>query len=276
MRKLWVYLAISLLIWSTGTLWAQQPTYTVGIVPQQSASRLAKLWIPILQALEKQTDFKLQFSTAKNIPTFEDRVFNQQYDFAYMNPYHYVVFSQKPGYRAFAREEGKTIKGILVTRKDAGVEAIEQLQGQKLAFPSPAAFAASVLPRASLTKSGIDFTPQYVSSHDSVYRAVAKGIFPAGGGILRTFNNLPEDVKADLRVFWTTAEFTPHAFAARPGIPAAHVAQLQQAMRNLLQSTEGKEVLQAVNFGKGLRFAEDRDWDDVRALNITLLDKYLK
>ena len=262
-----------LLSWS-GLLWAQ--TYTVGIVPQQSASRLAELWIPFLKALEQELDFKLQFSTAKDIPTFEQRVFEGQYDFAYMNPYHYVVFSQRPGYRAFSREKNKRIQGILVTRKDSSIENIQQLQQQRLAFPSPAAFAASVLPRASLSQEGVVFTPQYVSSHDSVYRAVAKGIFPAGGGIQRTFNSLPEEVRSELRVFWKTAAFTPHAFAARAGIPEAHVRQLQQAMISILSQPQGPALLKPLGFTQGLQAAQDEDWDDIRGLNITLLEKYLQ
>lgn len=274
MKKISCFLLILLLWLANGSAWAQ--TYTIGIVPQQSASQLAKLWVPILEELEKELGFKLQFSTAKDIPTFEQRVFEGYYDFSYMNPYHYVVFSQKPGYRAFAREKDKLIQGILVVQEDSPIKNIEDLKQQQLAFPSPAAFAASVLPRASLTKQGIPFTPKYVKSHDSVYRSVAKGIFPAGGGIKRTFNSMPEDIRSELKVFWTTYGFTPHAFATHPRIPEEHVQQLQQAMIGLINKPQGASLLSGLNFKKGLRPAVDSDWDDVRSLNITLLDKYLK
>lgn len=46
-----------------------------------------------------------------------------------------------------------------------------------------AACAASVLPRAALKEVGIAFGPRYVRSHDSVYRTVAQGLYPASGGI---------------------------------------------------------------------------------------------
>ena len=105
-----------------------------------------------------------------------------------------------------------------MVQKGSPIKDIEDLKQQQLAFLSPAAFAASVLPRVSLTKQSIPFTPKYVKSHDSVYRSVAKEIFSAGRGIKRTFNSMPEEICSELRVFWTTDGFTPHAFAVHPRI----------------------------------------------------------
>jgi len=160
-----------------GTVHAE--TVTFSVVPQQSASKLARLWTPIVTYLSEKTGHDVRFTTAKDIPTFEARLAEGQYDFAYMNPYHYTVFSSAPGYSAFARQKDKRIKGIVVVRKDSTLRDMEELEGERLAFPSPAAFAASVLPRSHLRTEGIGFTPQYVSSHDSVYLGVARGLFPA-------------------------------------------------------------------------------------------------
>jgi phosphonate transport system substrate-binding protein len=274
MRK--IFLIIACLNLLQAPLSAQEQTYSFGIVPQQAASQLAKVWIPILQYLEQQSGVRLQFQTAKDIPTFEERVFAQEYDFAYMNPYHYVVFSQKPGYRAIAKERNKSIMGLIVVRKDSSTTGLAQLNGARIAFPSPGAFAASVLPRANLQQEGIQFTPQYVSSHDSVYIAVTKGLFPAGGGIVRTLRNMPQEIQDQLQVLWETRKFTPHAIAARPGLAPEVAEQVQQAMLAMSSAPEGAELLQAIGFRQGLEAAEDAQWDDVRALNITLLDKYLK
>ena len=100
-----------------------------------------------------------------------------------------------------------------MVQKDYPIKDIEDLKQQQLAFLSPAAFAASVRPRVSLTKQSIPFTPKYVKSHDSVYRSVAEEIFSAGGGIKRTFKSIPEEICSELKVFWTTDGFTHHAFA---------------------------------------------------------------
>ncbi|MCV6590712.1 MAG: phosphate/phosphite/phosphonate ABC transporter substrate-binding protein [Marinobacterium sp.] len=250
-------------------------TLTFGVVPQQSAKKLAKKWTPILRYLSAKTGDELRFSTAKNIPTFEKRLAAGQYDFAYMNPYHYTVFHQDPGYEAFARQKNKRIKGIVVVRKDSPLTELTELAGQALAFPSPAAFAASVLPRARLTNDGIPFKASYVSSHDSVYLNVARGYFPAGGGVMRTFNNTDPAVREQLKILWTTHTYTPHAFAAHPSVSPAAVERLRVAMIAMNDDPEGQVLLKSINF-KGMQAARNSDWDDVRALGLNILDKLIR
>jgi len=264
-----------LLIFSlSSTAVAVERTLTFGVVPQQSAKKLARLWTPILAHLESETGYKLVFSTAKDIPTFERRLAAGEYDLAYMNPYHYTVFHRDPGYQAFAREKDKQIKGIVVVRKDSPLADLHELAGARLAFPSPAAFAASVLPRAKLSRDAIEFSPQYVSSHDSVYLGVARGLFPAGGGVVRTFRNTDPAVREQLRVLWTTKPYTPHAFAAHPSLPYEVVAKIREAMVAMDTTDDGKRLLETVKF-KGVEPATNDDWDDVRALGIALLDKLI-
>ena len=92
------------------------PNYSFGIVPQQSASALARTWIPVFNVLAAHSGLGLRFTTAPDIPAFEKRLAAGAYDFAYMNPYHYTVFSLKPGYRAFAHEKGRRLRGLVVVR----------------------------------------------------------------------------------------------------------------------------------------------------------------
>ena len=248
-----------------------QRAYSFGVVPQQSATKLARLWAPLLKHLREQTDCELRFKTAPNIPVFEQRLAKGEYDFAYMNPYHYTVFNRNPGYVAFAKEKDKRLTGIIVVAREAPYRDLSELAGATVAFPAPAAFAASVLPRAYFRSQGIPITPKYVSSHDSVYRSVAKGLYPAGGGVERTLLNLDPEVRAQLRVLWTTDGYTPHAFAAHPGVPHELVVRLQLAMLSLEQDTKGRELLRNLSF-KGITAALDSEWDDVRALGIELLN----
>jgi phosphonate transport system substrate-binding protein len=244
--------------------------YSFGVVPQQSASRLAELWIPLLDQISEAAGVRLNFATARNIPTFERKLAAGDYDFAYMNPYHYTVFGDSPGYRAIAKAKDRRIRGILVVRKDSPITDIRTLQQAELAFPSPAAFAASILTRAYLARESIAIKPRYVSSHDSVYRSVALGLYPAGGGIQRTLDNVDTKVRDQLRVLWTSPGYTPHAFAAHPRVAAELTQQVQRAMLKLDDSKAGMALLRDLNL-PGLESARHEDWNDVRALDIHLL-----
>ena len=251
---------------STGESQVSAAKLTFGIVPQQSASQLAEVWVPLMRHLSEQTGHDIRFATAKDIPTFEACLAAGAYDVAYMNPYHYTTFSKTNGYRAFARQANKKLKGILVVRKDSDIDSLEDLDGQTLAFPSPAAFGASVIPRAIMQGKGISIEPKYVRSHDSVYRSVASGLFPAGGGVTRTLGNIPQDLRDQVRVLYETDAFTPHAFATHPNVDDAIVASLSSAM--LAVQNNEPTVLEPLGMA-GIEPGKDADWDDIRALNLT-------
>ncbi|MEM7042559.1 MAG: phosphate/phosphite/phosphonate ABC transporter substrate-binding protein [Pseudomonadota bacterium] len=237
-----------------------------GVVPQQSASRLAQMWVPVFDHLSEKTGVRIQFATAKDIPTFEACLALGAYDLAYMNPYHYTTFHDLAGYDAFARQAEKRLRGLIVVRADSTYERLEELDDQSIAFPSPAAFGASVIPRAEMTSRAMTIRPAYVKSHDSVYRAVIAGLFPAGGGVLRTFNSVPADERAKLRVLYRTDAYTPHAFAAHQRVDPNLVDRLVEVMGSM--DEDRPALLRAIGM-RGVRRAVDADWNDVRALHLS-------
>lgn len=244
---------------------------TFGVVPQQSAGKLARLWTPVFENLSAATGYRIEFRTAPDIPEFERRLARGEYDLAYMNPYHYTTFHKQPGYEAFAKAKDKKLKGIVVVREDSTYKEMDQLAGQTLAFPSPAAFAASIVTRSYLQNQSIPILAEYVSSHDSVYLGVAKGLYPAGGGVMRTFNNVEEDIRDQLRILWVSPGYTPHAFAAHPRLDKTVVDTIRDAMLRLDETSGGRALLGNLKL-KGIISAEDEEWGDIRALNLQMLD----
>ena len=244
-------------------------------MPQQSAIVLAKKWMPIFQYLTEKTGYKFVFKTTKTIPEFEKNVLAKEYDFAYMNPYHYTVFHERAGYRAMLKQGNKQIKGIMVARKDSPINSLADLNGQKLAFPAPAAFAATVIPQSVMKQDGIIYKPFYVSSHESVYKNVAYKNFVAGGGIERTFSNTPKDIRDQLKVIWRSKGYTPHAIAASPEISDEVVQSVIEAFLSMNENQTGKKLLAGLKF-KSVIKANNSDWDDVRQLDIQLLENMKK
>ena len=235
---------------------------TFGIVPQQSASRLAKMWAPLMAHIGTESSTEIEFRTTADIPTFEACLAAGAFDIAYMNPIHYTIFAEQTGYRALARQSKKKLRGIVVVRKDSPAQTLSDLDGITAAFPSPGAFGASVVPRAEMRAKGLDVTPNYVKSHDSVYRSVVAGIHPAGGGVLRTFNAVDEDIRNQLRVIYETDAYTPHAIATLPSVS-------EEIRGNILSALLEAESDLAQSVGMaGFEAGEDTDWDDVRSLEL--------
>src|SRR5471032_969487 len=273
-RRRWIQLGLAALCAPAGLVRAGK-TYSFGSVPQESASRMAESWTPVLNALAQRSGLALTFSTAPDIPTFEKRVAAGEYDFVYMNPYHFTVFNAMPGYHALARAKSERLRGIVVVRKDSPYKELKDLTGAAIAFPSSASFAATLVIQADLRKHGIAFEPKIVKSHISVYLDVAKGLYPAGGGVPRTFKLLDDSVARELRILYTSADYTSHAIASRPGMDAATRDKLLKAMLAMSQDAASLEMLQGIGF-KVYESAADRDWDDVRALGIRPADSQIQ
>ena len=266
-RIIFIIALVIAILFSANT---QAETLVFGVVPQQSAKKLAETWVPVLNKLSEETGKKIVFATAKDIPTFEKRLAEKKYDIAYMNPYHYVVYAEQAGYRALAKQRDKRIQGIIVVHKDNPVQSLQDLHTKTIAFPSPAAFAASIIPQAVMHERGIEITPRYVSSHDSVYLNVVRQFMFAGGGVMRTLKAAPRDVTENLRVLWRSEKYTPHAIATAQAVPDETRKLVLDALLALNDSPENKPLLDAIAFS-GFESAKNEDWDDVRGLDINVV-----
>lgn len=242
--------------------------YTFGVGPVQSSTELAKRWIPIIRHLSAATGYELQFQTSRNIPTFQTDIVAGAFDFAFINPYHYLQSHTSAGYQAFAREKNGALVGVVVTRKDASIRTMSELNGLPVAFPAPNALAATWLPMNRMREIGIDVQPNYVNSMDSVYLAVARGLFPAGGGEMRTFNALAPATRDQLKILWRAEPLPPFAFAAHPRVPKEAVDKVQAAMADMSTHPKTMALLRAVSLA-GVEKAGDGDYNAFRKMNIT-------
>lgn len=258
-------LLMVLCIWSPSVV--AQPSIVFGVVPQQSATKLVQQWQPLLQRWGDLAGVEIKFATARDIPTFEARLMAGAYDIAYMNPYHFTLVNQNLGYTALARAKNKRITGIIVARRGKSV-SLDELQEKTIAFPAPRAFAASIITQSELSQKGIKFTPKYVGSHDSVYLGVLKGLYIAGGGVKRTFESLPSEIKDQLSIIYTTAGYTPHAIAVSNNVDEEITLALRKAISQLNDDPKAQESFTLLNID-GLQLAQDQDWQDVVQLGIS-------
>ncbi len=264
----WLWTALLLL---AQPVHSEDGSYTFGVVPQQTAKKTAELWLPVLSWIQQYSGIHLILHSRPSIPEFESALAQGEYDFAYMNPYHYVHFNARAGYQALAQARNRQLVGIVIARRDSAIESLADLEGQVVAFPAPAAFAASVVTRSALHQQGITFTPEYVNTHDSVYLHVYNGGYVAGGGVMRTLENMDQQYRDGLKVVWTSESYPPHAIANSPTVPAFIVDKVRTALINMEQDEQGRELLAKLNV-PGWQVANDVDWDIVRALDLHLLE----
>lgn len=234
-----------------------------GVTPQVSLDKLAAIWGPLLEHVSKKSGVKLKLDSAATLPDFEDVHIQGGYDLAFVNPLVFVRASK--AMRAVARENG-TLQGILLVSASSPIQSLDELRGRRVAFPSPVAFAATKLNKIAIEGAGLndgDTSIQYVGTQDAVYDAILSGSVDAGGGIPRTYEQLPADKKALLRVLNKTEPVVGFALSANRKASAEKVRKVAQALIALSSTPEGQALLAKVNI-KGFIAAADPDFNGVR------------
>ncbi len=252
--KLFKRLVLLILIYSTtgiAPLLAQGAPYIIGIVPQFEARKLHKIWQPIIDYLTIETGYHFKIKGSPNIPDFENEFMRGEFDFVYMNPYHFVIASQQQNYVPLVKDIGKTLQGILVVKKDSPITHVSQLNNKTIAFPAPNALGASLLTRQALKDDfNVKFYPRYVKTHDSVYLNVLLGEAEAGGGVQNTLSRQPPKYQAALRVLYKTQAVKPHPFAVHPRVPQQIANRVKAALLKLGDSQPGQLLLSKIPIKK--------------------------
>ena len=243
------------------------PVLTFGITPQHLTTELAKIWGPICQYLSSHTGYNVQFKTSKDLQTFWKQTNEGVFDLVYITPPRYVSAHAAAGYVAFAQENDSPLVGIIVVRKKDGPTRIEELQGKKLAVPNLVAFGAAQIPQAYLLGKGISVTLVAVNNHESVFRTVEKGLYPAGASNLRIFGMLDPVMQAQFRILWKSEPLPPFAFAAHPRVSHHAVDRIQKALGEMGSDVEGRTLLLPLNI-KGIVRADDHDYDGMRKMKL--------
>lgn len=219
----------------------------VGVVPQFDLRRIDSVWTPLLERLSRQAGLDFQLDIPPNIPAFEKSLMAGEYDLAYMNPYHAVVANKRQGYVPLLRDHGEDLYGLIVVAKDSPITSVAMLDGKVVAFPSPNAMGAALVPRAEFArKFKIAVTEKYVKSHSSAYLSVVLGEADAGGGILATYALLEPSVRDRLRILYETEHFPPHPLSAHPRLPAALREQITEAFLALAATPEGAPLVREI------------------------------
>jgi len=238
----------------------------VSIVPQFSATTIHAAYWPVLTQIGEQANLCFELIQQPSIPEFEDVLRSRQADYAFMNPYHQVMF--KSSYRPLVRDKKKLLTGILVTNRNSEITTVRDLEGRDLLLPAPNAFAASLLTRAFLDKQGVKVKPRYVKTHQNVYRGVARDKNAAGGGVNKTYQRESDALQSEVRILTETPGYPAHPFSASRTIPSKESTTVQTLWIEMAQQTALKPLLKNVQIPYPMRANYQKDYAPLAELGL--------
>ncbi len=151
-----------------------------------------------------------------------------------------------------------TLYGIFVARKDSGIDGIEDLAGKVIALQKDHSTVGFVLPTIAMIQEG--FTLAEVADPSAALPPSSIGYFLTGGGrsaidmLLRgevsavalgerAYERFSPDITEQTAVFERTMEVPSQLVAARPGMDAALIARITDALTALEETEQGRAIL---------------------------------
>jgi phosphonate transport system substrate-binding protein len=231
-----------------------QKTYLVGIHPLHNPKRLFEVYNPIVEFINAQLpDVELKLEASRNYEEFDKKLYSGHFDFAMPNPYQ-TILSLAHGYRIFGKmADDENFRGIILVRKDSGINKVSDLKGKIVAYPAETALAATMMPQQYLQSHGLnintDIENRYVGSQESSIMNVFLGHVSAAATWpvpWKTFSAEHPDKAAQLEIKWQTESLPNNGWVVRNDVPAELAAQFARALFDLQNSEQGRKMLAAL------------------------------
>ena len=276
--RAWLWCAAALLLF-TAVAWADgtgetPPVYRFGVYPYLSISRLEQAYAPLAAAFAEQIGQPVRFGTARDLPSYSQRVLQGDFDIALVPPFAVVPLVDERGYVAIARRPSQPSRIVVLI--NSPLKTLADLRGTTLGLPplySPVnAIIHIALDRQDLHENE-DFRAQHFPSTPAcLHRLLVNRVdacATGGGASLATFER---KMGVKLRTLFETEPFPHMLLVTRPDFPDDQRERLRSFILDLRHSSEGRELLRQI--GPDIDFVPYRssDYDIIRHYRLHMED----
>ena len=257
----------------TGTkpLSAGDPVYRLAVHPLHNPTKLMQAYQPLIEYLNSRIKgARFDLEASRDYANFEEKFRRRRPELLLPNPWQ-TLEAMKVGYHVIAMAgEAKDFKGLFIVRRDSEVKHPSDLKGKSVAYPSPTALAACIMPQYFLHGYGINIKTElenrYVGSQESAIMNAYMGKTAAGvtwPPPWRAFQKEHPREVAELKVIWETESLINNSVMVRDDVPQNLAQQVRALLLGLAGSAEGKAILVGMETASFFP-ASDADYDVVR------------
>lgn len=244
--------ALLLLVAMTTSAWAQSgPTLRMALFPNLSPRTLIAMYQPLREALEQGMGQPVEILTAPSLEAFSQRLVSGEYDAALAAPHMARLAQREAGYHVVARYHAP-IQSCLVVPRESRYQVRADLRGGLIAIPDDVALVVmlgqEMLAGAGL-KLGSDYLMYEAKSHSNAALAVANGQANAAFVGCVTFQQLPDNVRGQLRILDRSLPMPSQYFLVSPRLPASQRERLAHTLLAFPTSASGRAFIEQHKLG---------------------------
>jgi len=244
-----------------------------GVIPVAGSTSMKENFSALTDHLAKKLGIKVELQLAGDYTGVITGMQHKHIDVAYFGPKSYVEAQKRANAEALVVEVDAEFglpgyKGIIITKKDSGLNTLDSIKGKTWAFTSSQSTSGTLVPMVMFSKSGID--PQqyfskvlYSGGHEASILSIKAGKVDAAStntldynrGLGKAWN------ENDFNIIWTSDLIPGSPMAARGDLPVS----LKMALKEAFLSYRDKDGLEKLKI-KGYVEANDSMYNPVRDL----------
>jgi phosphonate transport system substrate-binding protein len=245
--------------------------YRLAVHPLHNPARLMQAYQPLADYLNAELPgVHIEIEASRDYAEFERKFRARSPALILPNPWQSLE-AMKVGYSVLAMVgDADDFKGLFIVRRDSPIQTIADLRGRTVAYPSPTALAACIMPQWFLHTQGLDVNTQiknqYVGSQESAIMNAYLGHSAVGvtwPPPWRSFAKAHPDKVAQLKVIWQTPPLLNNTLMARDDVPPTLRARIVELLLALPAQPQGRAILDGMETAR-FHAAGDADYDEVR------------
>ncbi len=249
---------------------AENKTITVAIIPHRSNLGNEQAYAPLFKMLTEEVGAEFEWIGSKSYDAVIEHVTSGRADIGYVGPFAYVDAQDNHGVqlicRTLSKKKQEFYHSMIVTRRDSGINSLEDLRGKRFSFTDPKSTSGFLFPMARLKKEGLreeDFGEiRYLKRHANSLLAVHKSHVDAGATSYTAIDKVDIDFD-DIRILWKSEPIYRGPWIANKDLPAPIVDKIRTAMFKASNADNAEQIFEGLTT-KGFVEGRDSDYDNVR------------
>ena len=242
----------------------------VALLPDENAATIVQDNQGLKSYLEETLGKEIELFVSTDYSSMIEAAANERLDLAYFGPLSYVLAKTKGEIEAFAAREKNgavTYTSLIIGNTEAGIDSMEKIKGNTVAFGDPASTSSRLIPQQVLAASGKlspeeDYEFVFLGAHDAVAVAVQNGNAQAGGLSRPIFDSLIEKGTIDqskVAIIEESAPIPQYPWTLRSSLDP----ELKEKIRTAFYELDDESVLKPFK-ADGFAPIEDSDYNVIR------------